>query len=203
MSAPTIANLEVIHEGWGRFLRAKVTMPDGSEILREIEDHGDAAVVFLYDPDRRVAILVRQLRAPLLLAAGLPDLLEAPAGGLGGDDPATCARREVEEEAGVRVGELEPLGEIVTMPGISTERLHLFLAAYRAQDRVGSGGGLASEQEAIVVEEHPLADLAAMADDGRLADMKTLLLLRTLQLRRPELFAPEGGTALAGRGETR
>lgn len=203
MSAPTIVDIEVLHEGWGRFMRAKVAMPDGSEVMREIEDHGDAAVVFLYDPDRRVAVLVRQLRAPLLLAAGLPDLLEAPAGGLGGDDPTTCARREVAEETGIRVRELESLGEIASMPGISTERLHLFLAAYRAEDRVGSGGGLASEQEAIVVEEHPLAELAAMADDGRLADMKTLLLLRTLQLRRPELFAPEGGTALAGRRDTR
>lgn len=188
MTAPTIKAVEVIHDGWGRFLRATVAMPDGSEITREIEDHGSAAVVLPYDPERRVALLVRQLRAPLLLAAGLPDLLEAPAGSLDEADPAACVRREAMEEAGVRLGAVEPLGEIVTMPGISTERIHLFLAPYGAADRVGPGGGLASETESMTVEEVSLAELAAMADGGRLPDMKTLLLVQTLRLRRPDLF---------------
>ncbi|ODN68417.1 hypothetical protein A6302_04282 [Methylobrevis pamukkalensis] len=34
----------------------------------------------------------------------------------------------------------------------------------------------------------PLIDLAAHADAGRIADMKTLLLVEALRRRRPELF---------------
>ena len=74
------------------------------------------------------------------------------------------------------------------MPGLSTERMDLFLAAYGEGDRIGPGGGLAAENERIAVHEMPLAELAAMGARGALTDMKTLVLLFALQLRRPELF---------------
>ncbi|WP_375461399.1 NUDIX domain-containing protein [uncultured Enterovirga sp.] len=169
-------------------LKVRVALPDGSTLTREVEDHGDAAAVLAYDPERRVALMARQLRAPMLLAAGEPDVLEVVAGLLDGDEPEQCARREAEEEVGLRLGPLEKVVVLNTMPGISTERIHLFLAAYAASDRVGAGGGLAGESENITVEEHALADLAVMADDGRLPDAKTMLLIQTLRLRRPELF---------------
>jgi hypothetical protein len=35
----------------------------------------------------------------------------------------------------------------------------------------------------------PLAELAGMADSGGLDDMKALVLVQTLRLRRPDLFA--------------
>ena len=76
-----------------------------------------------------------------------------------------------------------------TMPGISTERIHLYLGAYDAADRTGAGGGLDAEEEHITVVEMPLADLAAQADAGQLMDAKTMLLVQTLRLRRPDLFA--------------
>jgi hypothetical protein len=72
--------------------------------------------------------------------------------------------------------------------GISTERMHLFLAPYGEGDRVAAGGGVATENEAIEVVELPLADLARRADEGGLDDLKTLLLVQTLRLRRPDLF---------------
>jgi hypothetical protein len=74
------------------------------------------------------------------------------------------------------------------MPGVSTEKMHMFLAEYRAASRVGAGGGLAEENEEIEVIEVPLADLAAQADRGELADLKTYALLQSLRLKRPELF---------------
>jgi hypothetical protein len=74
------------------------------------------------------------------------------------------------------------------MPGISTERMDLFLAAYTESDRIGAGGQ-AAEGEAVAVHEIPLLELVAMTQRGALTDMKSLLLLFALQLRRPELFA--------------
>jgi 8-oxo-dGTP pyrophosphatase MutT (NUDIX family) len=93
------------------------------------------------------------------------------------------------EEAGLRLGTLEPLGALWPMPGLSTERMHLFLAAYTQADRVADGGGLAAEHEDIVVEERSLASLAAALDGGALTDMKTVVLLLQLRHRRPDLFA--------------
>jgi nudix-type nucleoside diphosphatase (YffH/AdpP family) len=185
---PTIVKLDAIHDGWARFAIAQIRLESGAVIRREIEDHGRAVAVLPYDPDRRCAMLIRQFRPPALLAAGKAEIMEAIAGILDSDDPAECARREAHEEAGLRLAALEPVGRVWTMPGVSTERLDLFLAAYGAADRVGAGGGLASEHEAITLVELPLAELAAMADDGGLEDVKALVLAQTLRLRRPELF---------------
>lgn len=186
-----IVDTETLYEGWGRYLRVTVERPDGSRIAREVEHHGDAASALAYDPVRRTALLVRQLRVPMLVSGGGVSTLEAAAGRIdAGEDPATCIRREAIEELGLRLGEVEPVVALETMPGISTERIHLFLAPYGDADRIGPGGGLATEEEDIEVVEMPLATLAAMADRGALPDAKTMVLLQTLRLRRPELFAP-------------
>ncbi len=140
-----------------------------------------------YDPDRRVALLVRQLRAPVRLA-NEPAFPEPPAGLLnGGEDASDCARREVMEETGVRLGVLEPLGCYWSSPGVAAEKTHLFLAAYSAADRVGPGGGTDADEHLDVLEE-PLAGLAARLDRGELQDLKLLALVQALMHRRPELF---------------
>ena len=184
-----ITALELRHERWARMFVATVRLPDGDTALRDIEDHGRAVAVLPYDGERRVALLVRQFRAPPFHVAGEASMLETPAGRLDESDPAACARREAMEEVGLCLRELEPVLVTWTMPALSTERAHLFLAPYRAADRVAAGGGLASEQEGIAVVEMALADLAAMADGGTLTELKLFALVQTLRLRRPELFA--------------
>ncbi|WP_298955417.1 NUDIX hydrolase [uncultured Methylobacterium sp.] len=190
--APRIRATRVVHAGWARYLVADVVLPDGASATREIEDHGRAVAVLPYDPVRRTTLMVRQFRAPPCLADGTLALLEAPAGRLEEDDPETCARREAHEETGLRLGALEPAGWAWTMPGISTERIDYYLAPYAADDRVAAGGGLASENEQITVVELSLAEAAARSNRGEIVDLKTLYLLQTLRLRRPDLFAAAG-----------
>jgi hypothetical protein len=76
------------------------------------------------------------------------------------------------------------------MPGISTERMDLYLAPYTEADRIGPGGGADGEQEDITIVEMGLSELADMADKGLLTDIKTFALVQTLRLRRPDLFTP-------------
>lgn len=184
-----ILDVRKIYSGWSTFSVADVELPDGSRIRREIENHGNAVAVLPYDPQRRVATLVRQLRVPLLHAAGLQDHLEVPAGILEGEDPEACAQREVMEETGLRLGPLEHIVRAWPMPGISTEQMDLFLAPYGSADKVGRGGGLVEEHENITVVEMALAELAAMVERGTLDDLKTLTLVLALQARHKELFA--------------
>lgn len=161
-------------------------------IRREVETHGDGVTVLPYDPARRTALLIRQWRVPV--AVGAPHealLLETIAGLVDHADeaPSEAVRREAMEEAGLELRALEHVGAAYSAPGISTEKVHLFLAeADFTHDRTGAGGGLVEESEDIEVLEIPLADLARMADDGEIRDMKTLALVQTLRLRQPTLF---------------
>ncbi len=175
------------YQGWSTLLVARIRLPDGRVITREIEHHGRAACVLTFDPERKTALLVRQVRAPAVYAAGQPHLLEAIAGLIDDNEPAeACARREAIEEAGLRLRSIDHVTTAWTMPGISTERMDLFLGQYAQADRVAPGGG--TGDEGIEVIEMPLAELAEMTDAGTLTDMKTLLLVQTLRLRRPDLF---------------
>lgn len=183
-----IEKIETLHKGWNTFSIATVRLENGATITRAIEDHGSGVAVLAFDPARKTALLVRQFRAAPYLAAKVPDLLEAIAGLIDHEDPQTTARREAMEEAGVRLGPLEAAGQVWSVPGTSTEHIDMFLAPYSEADRVADGGGLAHEHENITVVEMPLAELAALADRGELADLKTLALVQTLRLRRPELF---------------
>lgn len=183
-----LRKVETVYQGWSTLMRATLMDDDGQSFIREIEHHGRAACVLPYDPQRRCVLLVSLPRPPVIWAGGPPELAEAPAGMVDDEDPEDCARREALEEAGVRLGRLEPLGSPFSMSGVSTERVDLFLAAYSATDRVAAGGGLAEEHENITVMEVPLDQLWDWVEKRRIEDLKTLALVLALRVRRPELF---------------
>jgi nudix-type nucleoside diphosphatase (YffH/AdpP family) len=188
MSNCEVVAVKWLYEGWARFGVASIRLPDGKTIRREVEDHGAAVAILPYDPERRTTLLVAQLRAAPLVVDGQRETLEVVAGCIEEEDAPETARREALEEAGLRVDSLERVAAVWTMPGVSTERLTLYLAPYAAADRVAAGGGVAAEDENIRVVEMPLRDLAALMDAGDLVDMKTLALTQALRLRRPDLF---------------
>ncbi len=132
-------------------------------------------------------MLITQARPPVLYL-GEPRMLEVIAGALEGGDPAETARREALEEGGVSLDSLDHVARVWPTPATSTERVDYYLAEYRGEDRVAPGGGLPEEEEHVRVKEVPLGVLWAMAEQGQLADAKTLTLVQALRIRRPELF---------------
>jgi nudix-type nucleoside diphosphatase (YffH/AdpP family) len=183
---PRIVARQRVFEGWNAVDVVTVEAPGADGMphrhKREIVDHGDAAVVLAVDRERGIAILVRQWRAGLLEAED-PYLLEACAGIVDpGETPEETARREAEEETGLRVSVLRGLGTILPSVGTLTERMYLYVAEVSAADRIGAGGGMAHEGESIEVVEIPLDTLFAMALRGRLEDAKTLVIVQRLML---------------------
>jgi nudix-type nucleoside diphosphatase (YffH/AdpP family) len=188
---PQILSTRSLYDGWTSLRLVRVRLDSGEVVNREVEDHGDAVAVLPYDPVRRMAMLIRIMRAPALVRAGRAALFECPAGLLDEADPAEAARREAEEEVGLALHDVEHVGRVWTSPGISAEQMDLYLAPYSAADRVNAGGGIASEHEAIEVTELGLDAVWAMVERGELDDIKTLTLVLTLRLRHPELFRAE------------
>lgn len=154
---------------------------------REVYDRGNGATILLYDPKRDSVVLVRQFRIPAYLNAHSGWLLETPAGLLDGDHPAEAIKREVMEETGYLVTDVQPLFHAFMSPGAVTETVHFFVATIDATVRAEDGGGAAHEDEDIEVLEIPLADAMAMIDSGEICDGKTIMLLQWAMLNRGKL----------------
>ena len=153
----------------------RVALPNGHAVERDVVRHPGAAAVVALDADGSL-LMVRQYRHTV---GGW--LLEVPAGKLSpGEDPAACAHRELEEEAGVRAAELRELGSIFVSPGFCDERIWLFLAS----DLTASQQRLEAD-EVLAVERVPLAEAERRALDGELVDAKsTVAILRAAALLR-------------------
>lgn len=145
----------------------EVELPNGQQVTLDVVRHPGAAAVVPFVSDDDV-LLIRQFRH----AAG-GTIVEVPAGKLdAGEDPAVCAARELEEEAGQRAGRIERLGEIWTTPGFSDERIHLFAAfgLEPVDTRLEA-------DEVIEVFRVPLLQALAMVWSGELTDAKSALAL--------------------------
>lgn len=181
----TIESVEPLSRHWAKLDRYVVTYRrrDGrtDRLIREVHDHGHGATVLPYDRARKTVLLVRQFRLPPFLNGSDGNLIEACAGLLDGNDPAECARREAEEELGVRIANLRQVASTFMSPGAITERITLFLADYAEADRFGAGGGHAHEGEDIEVLEMPFDDARQLVKSGDIVDAKTVMLVMFLE----------------------
>ena len=162
----TIENITPLYEGHLRVNQVQVRTPDGALQKLERVERRDAVAALVYDPAAAAYLLVEQWR----VGAEAP-LLELPAGLIDGDEsPETALRRELREELGVEVGELTAIATFYPSPGFCSEQIHLFAA--EVTSRVGAGGGLATEGEALTVRPITAADFY---HNTPLHDAKTLL----------------------------
>ncbi len=160
-------NRRLVHEGRSiRVFVEEAQLPNGQRVSLDVVRHPGASAVVPFVSDEEV-LLIRQYRH----AAG-GTILEVPAGKLDGDSPERCAARELEEEAGQRAGRLEFLCTILTTPGFTDERIHLFAAF----DLTPVPQRL-EHDEVIEVIRMPLADAVQRVWDGEIGDAKSALAL--------------------------
>lgn len=170
-----------------------------TEILdREVFHNGPGAGVLPVDRERGLVLLVRQLRIAAKLNGDSAYLVEICAGMIDdGDAPAETVVKEAEQELGYQLHGIRQVFELYMSPGASAEKLHLFIADYRPEDRVGSGGGLPEEGEQIRVLEMSFDAAWQMVESGRIIDAKTILMLQHLRLQgvtQPDRMLSEAGS---------
>jgi len=160
-----------IHTGFLNVVRDQVRLPDGQVATREFILHaGAVAVVPLLD-DGRLA-MVRQYRYPVGKV-----LLEFPAGRRDpGESHWQTARRELLEETGFVAREWAFGLEIHNAAAYSDESIWIWFAR-----GLVAGPQKLDSDEFVEVVHHTETELDAMAANGQLPDVKTLVALQHLQ----------------------
>jgi nudix-type nucleoside diphosphatase (YffH/AdpP family) len=182
---PRITNQRIVHTGHVNLSINEINV-QGRIVTREIVEQKDTVAVLPYDRRRKVAMFVDILRAPVLLKAALPAPLEAPAGLIDpGEDARSATLRKLAEETGLVVKDTRQVATVWSTPGVSTERITLFLAQYDTARPRGDGGGVSDEQGQMKVLERRLPGLI---ESGAVVDLKTLALLLQLRTEEPDLF---------------
>lgn len=121
-------------------LEASTALPEAF-VYRERIEGLRAAAVLPFDPVRGRIVLVKQFRIGALGAAGGAWLLEPPGGVVDtGESPEEAARREAWEEAGCRIGSVEPILRCHTSPGFSDESVDLYCGAVDSASLPATGG---------------------------------------------------------------
>ncbi len=154
-----------------------VLEPGGVRATREVVRHRGSAACLAVHKDGRV-VLVRQYRH-----AVSAEVWELPAGRLDpGETPEAAARRELEEEVGLRAGRIEKLAEFWTTPGFCDEAMFL----YRATE-LQPVPARPEADERIHVLTTSLAEARDMIGRGEVREGKTLVaLLLEAERRRQE-----------------
>lgn len=168
MNPYTIIESKPIYNGTVfRVEQRVIRLPDGNDTQRDILLHNGAAATVPVLEDGRI-VFVRQYRD-----AADTQTLEIPAGKLDiGEDPFTCAARELEEETGYRADTLTFATRFYTAIGYSSEIIHVYLA-----EGLKHGLAHADEDEFVSVEIYSLDEALRMVDEGIITDGKTILAL--------------------------
>lgn len=169
--------------------RDRVVMPGGDTATREIVEHfGAVAVAAIRDRGETAEpeiAMVRQYRR----SAGRR-LWELPAGllDIAQEDPLECARRELQEEAGLLAGQWGLLVDMFTSPGVMDEAVRIYLATDLTEVERPAGEHEEADMEVAWV---PLATARRMVMTGEVGNAIAVAGIMT------------AADVIAGRSETR
>jgi len=152
----------------------QVLLPNGRKSEREIVLHPGAVGILAITSAEKI-ILVKQFRKALNQA-----ILEIPAGKLeSGEDPSSCAARELKEETGYTTTNMTQIGKFHTSPGFSDEVIYLFQAK-----GLQSGKAVPDADEFVELMELSFDEAIEMVNKGNIVDAKTLIAIQAWQIER-------------------
>lgn len=170
-------SVDIVHDWtYSRLVRRTVTSPDGETFARTyVDSPGAVAVVAVTDDDK--VVLVHQYRATV------DDyVVEIPAGmkDVEGEPGLETARRELLEEAGFVALSWQPLGSILSTPGVSNSVVEIYLATGLGAVPVEPHG---PEERAMTISHVPIDDAVRMCMEDEIVDSKSVAgILRAVRI---------------------
>ena len=190
---PELKSTERVFDKYFKIDEQIFTIPkqgaEDMEISRLRLNRPDAVAVLIYNEEEGVFTFVRQYRpaigdknynTPIVeIAAGLIDK---------GETPEEAAAREVIEETGYKLSNLDLVYTYFPGVGYCSERVHIYMATVTNKDKVEEGGGLEVEGEMMEIVDIPVAEAIEMLDNGSFCDGKTIISLQEFKNMKIELF---------------
>jgi 8-oxo-dGTP pyrophosphatase MutT (NUDIX family) len=179
-----LGSREVYDNPWINVREDSVIRPDGEQGIYGVVHFKNIAIGILAVEGEHL-YLVGQYRYPLEKYSW-----EIPEGGCAeGEDPLDAARRELEEETGLRAENWEKLGEAHLSNSVSDELAVWFLATGLTQGKHSPEG-----TEQLEVRRVTLGEAIEMALGGEISDALSLLAIMRYQL----VFKGSSGRARSG-----
>lgn len=145
--------------------RDTIKLPNGKSTVREVVSHVGAAAVIPIDDDGNI-VFVRQYRHPVK-----KHVLEIPAGTLeDGEEPLTCAIRELEEETSFKSDKFTFITKMCTSIGFCNEIISIYLA-----ENLKEGSFNLDEDEFVEIEKYSLKESIEKIFNGEIIDSKTMV----------------------------
>jgi 8-oxo-dGTP pyrophosphatase MutT (NUDIX family) len=169
----TLESKRIYDNAWISVREDSVIRPDGEQGIYGVVHFKNIAIGILAIEDEHI-YLVGQYRYPLEQYSW-----EIPEGGCAeGEDPLVAARRELEEETGLRAASWEKMGEAHLSNSVSDERAIWFLATGLTEGKHNPEG-----TERLEIRRVTFQQALEMSLQGEITDALSLLAIMSYRIR--------------------
>lgn len=172
----TLSSRLVYENRWMRVREDEILRQDGSRGIYGVVEKTDFVAIVAVE-DNGDLHLVEQYRYPV--GGRFWELPQGSWESRPDVEPATVARGELREEAGVEAGEMIEAGYLYECYGYSNQGCHIFLA----RQLTAAPRQLDHEEQGLVTRRFSPAEVSAMIESGAIRDATTVAAIGLLMLK--------------------
>ena len=174
-----IVNEELVFDDHFKIKKATILHDTFSQSEISIDrlcfERGDSVAIILFERDTNSLLFTNQFRYPSI-KEGDGWILELTAGSLEvGDDPEDRVKKEVEEEIGYQLEQLEFVISFFVSPGGTSERILLYYSEVLSTSKTMKGGGSKYEKEDIELVKTDITKAEEWISQNKFRDAKTII----------------------------
>lgn len=178
---------EIIFNDYFKIKKAKIKHELFDTNIIEVDrlcfERGDSVAIVIYEKDTDMLLFTNQFRYPTVKEKGW--ILELVAGSIElGDITEERVKKEVEEEIGYKVNEIEFINSFFVSPGGTSERIYLYYSEVDSKNKVFKGGGMKFEKEDIQLVKIKSSDVNEQMKSNKFRDAKTIIGLQWFYLNK-------------------